>query len=72
MPRRRELIVERIQNAGTREIEMGRCGEIADHRTDPVAAHLSHHGFEDGAGIDVEQDASGRKAIRFASGSFSG
>ena len=31
---RREFIVQRIQHAGAREIEVGRGGEIADHGTD--------------------------------------
>ena len=45
---RREFIVQRIQHAGARQIEVGRGGEIADHGTDTgsTAAHPRHHRLE--------------------------
>ena len=45
---RREFIVQRIQHAGARQIEVGRGGEIADHGTDTgsTAAHPRHYRLE--------------------------
>src|SRR5262249_16670795 len=54
----RKVEVHLVQHAPAREIDMGRCREVADDQAD-VARGLRlktlRYGFKDGVGVDIEQ-----------------
>ena len=60
-----KFVMQQVQHAGATKIDIGRCGEIANHQADVGRIHRSHvlqNRFQDRVGVDVDQGQFGTES----------